>query len=909
MEINMEETAVLLGLAEVKAPFKNLTYEEMERIVHICYRKLLSIDNGEVNNALEKNLKCIGVVDFFYALQEVVISIREGSCCLYRKSEVILKNKLSNVLIALPALDYPSRLIVVSQTQNFGRTLLVLQLTSKEIVQLLVTNLESEINKKFRRNSTNQKSTGAFRKGADSFGKSMGKRVNDLFSSFGTINQIPEENESKNQTPDWYSASDSDDDDDSSDMDRDDSSDTSTQVKSVSVSSLCEARSVFHKNSIGPLEAEIQYLIQSETAFMESLKRLVEYKRTLLKNSNVIKIKHTHKMMKYTEELLSIHKDLLKKIKASNMNIIKLTNTFKEFSEKFRYHVHYISNIPAADRIYNIYNDVFKQTNPNLGEDLRKPRMRLNHYILTFESLMKASDENERESIQKIINMFKEYLKEADTRLVTDSVRFCPFSLTDYGHLTMNGELSLKKGNGLQRRRYQVLLLERMLVLARGTSTSSEYVKGFLLKDITLVHELRGVLIHLEVKITQHNSGLLIFKAASVKLQQKWIENLKNRITIIQKEAEEKQLRALEENLRNLEVKKKEKLPQEKRKREMPPLTAEMAFEPQFFNTKSEDINRENFVNPEDLQKSEGLLIKSMENILSHNAIDNDNIITDVKQLYEFHLRYFHPALTYEKSEFDFQISFGIVKHKPTFIALNEVMLFHAAVVKYEVGEGSSLFSLFNIYVDNFFKYKTYLLKVTERDVGIGSKTMQVIFERIIKNLNNLLKQRYIENFSSFALNSVIIEGFLSVKELLEDIENSMYVILTYLNTYLLSYNKACYTISTVFNNDLAKLGSTAGINSFQIKFSRPGQQKRKFCFTFQDVDAKSKWLKNFGKVLPQENQHWRRVAYRKSICEADLLYPYDFSDKSRSRSLSPAPSSEPRYNKPIYQSYFESNL
>lgn len=136
-ESDAHHNAVLLGLAEVKVPLKKLTQEERSKMVHISYRQLLEIEKAD-SHSDEKRLKCIGVVDSFYALQEVDFVIAKGACCLLRKTEVILQYDLKDVIIALPASDCASRVIVVGQTQSFGRTALVLQMQSREEVESLV---------------------------------------------------------------------------------------------------------------------------------------------------------------------------------------------------------------------------------------------------------------------------------------------------------------------------------------------------------------------------------------------------------------------------------------------------------------------------------------------------------------------------------------------------------------------------------------------------------------------------------------------------------------------------------------------------------------------------------------------------------------------------------------------------
>lgn len=690
------------------------------------------------------------------------------------------------------------------------------------------------------------------RQGANTLGKAMGRRVNNLLSSFGSSDK-PKRNLVSELTPLTTSVdSPSEEDDDlNADSDSDDSVDTDATENNLALETLeVYPRPCFNKSSMSPEEAEIKHLIQSETSFVDSLKNLVDFRLALYDMPNVVKKKHSDQMFMYVEELYLFHKKLLDLLRSCENNIENICSIFRKNSDNFRYHVYYISNIPHVDKIYNNYYDIFKQTNSSLGEDLRKPRMRLNYYILTFDNLKKRYSE-EFPVICQIIDVLRTYLKEADTRLITDSVNLCPFNLMNHGHVSMSGELSLKKGEGLNRRRYQVLLLSDLLVLAKGTLTSSEYVTSFHLRDIELVHELRGVLIYLNVKLNK-KSMFLIFKTKTIKLQQKWIEKLRTNINIVKQE--------------NFEIMSPNNLSYSFAKSQiisdfnyssilnsiMPSLTIEMAF-PKCLNLKLEEFENDPSLYVKNIQDSERLLIKTMDNILDQNKHSGE-LAQDIKNMYEFHLRYLYPALTYDKESFEKHVLKSILNKRETFVETYRHVLFTAAVLKYENGH-QSLLPIFEIGVVNFFKYMVYFINneiFTELEKSnCEAKQIKEVFEEILQSVNLNLKRNYISEFP--LEEAIIMEGNLAVCEFPDQVEQIKYVILTQENTYLLSVEKSKFKVEIIIKNKKIKLGHPPAIRSFQIKFINQNKQKKRYNFTAESIEAKSSWISSYCKVLPQE--------------------------------------------------------
>ena len=137
---------VLLGVAEVRLPLKHLSEKELGHVTHICYQQLLCL-NVTGATTEEQNLKCFGVIDSFYAMQEVSIHIQDDNCLLKRKNEAILEWNYRDLIMATGALDYPNRLIILSYTKNFGKTAVILQMMTEETTKQVIKHLYSLINR------------------------------------------------------------------------------------------------------------------------------------------------------------------------------------------------------------------------------------------------------------------------------------------------------------------------------------------------------------------------------------------------------------------------------------------------------------------------------------------------------------------------------------------------------------------------------------------------------------------------------------------------------------------------------------------------------------------------------------------------------------------------------------------
>lgn len=134
-------TCVLMGVAEVKLPLRRLPHEVRVHIANVSHWAVLHsghTDDDDTSELLIQRRKCIGEVDNFYALREVVVKVEDGECQVLQGAEVVLKHRTSDVIIATPVEESPLRVVYISRSDSFGRAAVVLQMrTTREVNQLM----------------------------------------------------------------------------------------------------------------------------------------------------------------------------------------------------------------------------------------------------------------------------------------------------------------------------------------------------------------------------------------------------------------------------------------------------------------------------------------------------------------------------------------------------------------------------------------------------------------------------------------------------------------------------------------------------------------------------------------------------------------------------------------------------
>ena len=279
------------------------------------------------------------------------------------------------------------------------------------------------------------------------------------------------------------------------------------------------------------IEMEINYILETEHKYVEVLQSMEKDREDLSETAPPFFRKWLSQLFRQVKALSSIHETLLINLGASKYDIVKFSEAFMLLKSHFTAYVYYIENIPTVDKIVAEYSSFLREQKPDLVDKLRQPRLRLNHYVLMVESLQKKVSETEKSHLQEVIAFCKNYLSQADKALLLGSIKGCPFSLYDCGEFKYRSDLKVTYSPDLPNKMYHLVLLERKLIIVRGSVDNFQYVHSIPVDEISLKHNSRGV--YFSVIVNHSDKGYshtYQFKTKNIKTQQLWISKLNEAI-------------------------------------------------------------------------------------------------------------------------------------------------------------------------------------------------------------------------------------------------------------------------------------------------------------------------------------------------------------------------------------------
>lgn len=550
---------VLLGVAEVKVPVKRLPQETLVQVAKVAGWAVMheGHETTQKTEFSEDRENFIGEVDNYYALREVEVKVddEEKECHIVHGDKIILQHRTRDVVIVAPSKEY-LRVVYISKSDSFGRVAVVLQMKSKETMEQLFALFPVAAHPPpVPHLSSNGVQLSSTKDSKSSLGRSMGRFTTMLMASFSAGAAIASASPPKKslssppQLPKRLELQDSVNSDSDSSSDEDDVNDD-TDSKSTggyyedmgldatvqerlydaessdSVSRLSDTS--LETNAL-IIEAELKFFLETDSDFLKSLQSLSEDRERLTSNDTPALLRgKVILLFSQIKALTEMHTKLHQEFEESDGNLRKLSEAIISRQNEYEKYVYFMENIPVVDNILETHKDYIKQHMPQLPEKLRKPRMRLHYYVLTFETLCKKSScPEEKQALQRAIDILKVPLKKADSKLFLGAVVGSPVDLSNFGDLLRHSDLALRKGGDLPRRVYHVLMLKTLIILTVRNGRNYNYVTSFRMDQVGLGTQERGTIFDLKVRGSRGHKMVYVFKAKNINLQQQWINDLK----------------------------------------------------------------------------------------------------------------------------------------------------------------------------------------------------------------------------------------------------------------------------------------------------------------------------------------------------------------------------------------------
>ncbi|CAL4063011.1 unnamed protein product, partial [Meganyctiphanes norvegica] len=546
------------------------SFEELVKVSRISYSTRYCNNNETID---PEDARHIGVVDSFYAMQEVELKTQSGHCQIKSKDTVVLNHRVNDVIICLPIGDKKNQVLYVTRSESYGRAAVLLQMVNDGLANQLINIFFHAVPDDIISSITNStptvnKETSPVNKDAKrSFGKGLGKKMTSIFSSLnissgrrtvGDDSMSPRSTPTLTRRPVRISSSDFDGDNNIDDEDSTDDESIEEEIPDIKANGqLYEGlgldsqkvqESLYATDDVdqpktptasksdtqAAIDAEMKFFLDFDRNYVETLQSLEKDREYLARKETPQFIREKLTLLfRQIKALTSLHTELHEEFKQAGNNLQELSEAIVTHQEDYENHIFFMENIPTVDDILQNYSDYFKANIPRLAEKLRSPRMRLHYYVLTLESLQKkTTDFNETNALQKAMDTLKAPLKKADSKLLISAIIGSPFDLGNCGSLALHHDLYLTKGGDLIRATYHVLFLESVIVLTVTEGRYYRYVTSLRLDQVDLGKEERGVFFN--INCFNGLRGQCVpykFKAKNIHIQQLWIKELKRNLS------------------------------------------------------------------------------------------------------------------------------------------------------------------------------------------------------------------------------------------------------------------------------------------------------------------------------------------------------------------------------------------
>ncbi|KAG0714969.1 Puratrophin-1 [Chionoecetes opilio] len=551
-------SCVLLGVAEVKVPVKRLPQEMLAWVAEVAGWAVMhkGLETAKATKISGDRENFIGEVDDYYALREVEVKVDEEQkiCHIIHCGKVILQHRTWDVAVVAPTKEY-LRVVYISKSDSFARVAVVLQMKSKESMEQLFALFPAAVRSTpSPHSSSNGVQSSNTKDHKSSLGRSMGRLTTKLMASFTATTAIATAPPKKSPLPprkpskstelqdSINSDSDSSSEDDSISDDTDSKStggyyedmgfDATVQERlydAQSSDSLSKSSDTSLETNALIIEAELKHFLETDEDFLKSLQSLSE-DRERLTSADTPQLLRGKVILLFSQikTLIEMHTKLHEEFENSDGNLQQLSEAITSRRNEYEKYVYFMENIPVVDTILETHKDYIKEHLPELSEKLRKPRMRLHYYVLTLETLCKKSSVPEdKQALQRAIDVLKVPLKKADSKLFLGAVVGSPVDLSNFGDLLRHSDLTLRKGGDLPRRVYHVLMLKTLIILTLRNGRNYNYVTVFRMDQVGLGTQERGLIFDLKVRGPRGQTVVYVFKAKNINLQQQWINYLK----------------------------------------------------------------------------------------------------------------------------------------------------------------------------------------------------------------------------------------------------------------------------------------------------------------------------------------------------------------------------------------------
>ncbi|XP_042881521.1 uncharacterized protein LOC122259074 isoform X2 [Penaeus japonicus] len=297
-----------------------------------------------------------------------------------------------------------------------------------------------------------------------------------------------------------------------------------------SENNMCEAEGTSARRTRDSHSDHIRYLLSNDEEYLVSLDQMLNDYREMYKMTPPHIRQHFDLVFKQVGLIYAFQLILHDAIQGASSNLTLLANVFR--NAQFEAYRRYMIMTPAVQKELYRYSSHFDEHFPRLKRNILKPSMRLNFYAMALDGLKKLASQDEKKELQQSIDFLNQLKRQANTEITLATVVNSPVDLRLGGDMLFIGELSSLSGGTLQKKKYNMILFENMLVIVSSKMSYFKYKIHYRSEQLYDVEPYGDSDFHLSVLSEGHLQIVpLKFKAKSTALRDQWLAELKNTIS------------------------------------------------------------------------------------------------------------------------------------------------------------------------------------------------------------------------------------------------------------------------------------------------------------------------------------------------------------------------------------------
>ncbi|XP_063840812.1 uncharacterized protein LOC135089275 [Scylla paramamosain] len=267
------------------------------------------------------------------------------------------------------------------------------------------------------------------------------------------------------------------------------------------------------------------YLMEKEEEYLVCLRSILrDYQDMNSKTPSLIR-QHFDLIFKQVEVIYAFQMALQDSLTETRGQPEKLARVFT--NEQFQCYSRYMVMTPAVQRDLLQYASHFKEHFPDLKRNILKPSLRINFYAMILDSFKKEASQEVKSKLQEAIDYLNQVKRKANTEMTLNTVIHSPVDLRLGGDMLYIGELNYIGGGTLQKKKYQLILFENLLVITSMKPPYFKYKTHYRVEQLESVVASGDNELHLNVLSEgQTQLATLKFRIKSTKIRDEWISEL-----------------------------------------------------------------------------------------------------------------------------------------------------------------------------------------------------------------------------------------------------------------------------------------------------------------------------------------------------------------------------------------------